>query len=164
VFTTSGLRDRDAVAANRPGQRSLWPHAISGDLPIVLARVTQDDDEAVVRQLVRWRSYIVRRRLKFDLVILDERADEPAERLRKELETGVAAEMLGKAGRSVRAGRASPAGRRCRAARGRSARGAGGGRGSLIEQIERDGDRTPSWRRSLRRARGKAGGAADRPA
>src|SRR5215204_6679826 len=49
VFTSPELRDRDAVAANRLGQRSLWRHAISGDLPIVLARVTQADDESVVR-------------------------------------------------------------------------------------------------------------------
>src|SRR4029453_12128699 len=53
VFTPTGLRDRDAVAANGLGQRSLWRHAISGDLPIVLARVAGADDEAVVRQLVR---------------------------------------------------------------------------------------------------------------
>ena len=33
------LRQPDAVAANRLGQPGLWPHAISGDRPIVLARV-----------------------------------------------------------------------------------------------------------------------------
>ena len=41
VFTNSGLRDLDAVAANRLGQPSLWPHSISGDLPIVLVRVAR---------------------------------------------------------------------------------------------------------------------------
>ena len=45
VFTNSSLRDLAAVAANRMGQPGLWPHAISGDLPIVLARVARDDDE-----------------------------------------------------------------------------------------------------------------------
>ncbi len=98
IFTNSGLRDLDAVAANRLGQASLWPHSISGDLPIVLVRVAQDDDETVVRQLVQWRTYTRRRGLKLDLVILDERAGEPADRLRKELQTGVAGEMLGKPG------------------------------------------------------------------
>ena len=34
VFTNSGLRDLDAISANRLGQASLWPYAISGDLPI----------------------------------------------------------------------------------------------------------------------------------
>ena len=83
VFTSAGLRDRDAVAANRLGQAGLWPHAISGDLPIVLARVAQDDDEEIVRQLVQWRIYTRRRGLKFDLVILDERAGEAADRLKR---------------------------------------------------------------------------------
>ena len=38
------------------------------------------------------------RGLKFDLVILDERAGEPSDQLRKELEIGVAREMFGKSG------------------------------------------------------------------
>jgi cellobiose phosphorylase len=96
VFTNPGLRDCDAVSANRLGQPSLWPYSISGDLPIVLIRVAHVDDEAVVRQLVRWRIYTRHRGLKLDLVILDERASEPADRLRRELHPGVAGEMLGK--------------------------------------------------------------------
>ena len=98
IFTNSGLRDLDAVAVNRLGQPGLWPHSISGDLPIVLVRVAGSDDETVVRQLIQWRIYTRRRGLKLDLVILDERAGESANRLRKELETGVTGEMLGKAG------------------------------------------------------------------
>jgi cellobiose phosphorylase len=96
VFTNSGFRDLVSVASNHLGQPNLWPHAISGDLPIVLVRVVQADDEAVVRQLVRWRIYARSRGLKTDLVILDEREGEPADRLREELETGIAGEMLGK--------------------------------------------------------------------
>jgi cellobiose phosphorylase len=98
VFTNSGFRDLEAAAANRLGQPNLWLHAISGDLPIVLVRVAQADDEAVVRQLLRWCTYTRRRGLKSDLVILDERAGEPADRLRGELETGVTGELLGKPG------------------------------------------------------------------
>ena len=64
----------------------------------MLVRVAGDDDETVVRQLVQWRIYTRRRGLKLDLVILDERAGEPADQLRKELETGVAGDMLGKPG------------------------------------------------------------------
>ena len=96
VFAGSGPRDLGAMAANRLGQQSLWRHAISGDLPIVLARVSDAEDEAVVRQLVRWRGYVVRRRLKLDLVILDERTDDAADRLRQELRAGVVGGMLGK--------------------------------------------------------------------
>ena len=98
IFTNSGFRDLDAVAANRLGQPGLWPHSISGDLPIVLVRVAVVDDETVVRRLVQWRIYTRLRGLKLDLVILDERAGEAADQLRKELQTGVAGEILGKAG------------------------------------------------------------------
>src|SRR5512133_2031510 len=98
IFTNSRLRDLNAVAANRLGQARLWPHSISGDLPIVLVRVAGVDDETVVRQLLQWRIYSRRSGLKLDLVILDERGGEPSDQLRKQLETGVAGEMLGKAG------------------------------------------------------------------
>jgi len=96
VFTNSGLRDLAAVAANRMGQPGLWPHAISGDLPIVLARLAGDDDEGVVRELLRWRIYTRCRGLKLDLVILDERAGDAADRLRAELQGGAAGDLLGK--------------------------------------------------------------------
>ena len=96
VFTNASLRDLAAVAGNRMGQAGLWPHSISGDLPIVLARVAQDDDEEIVRRLVQWRIYTRRRGLKVDLVILDERDGEVADRLRAELQRGAAGEMLGK--------------------------------------------------------------------
>ncbi|HEV8133951.1 MAG TPA: hypothetical protein VGP85_04715 [Pyrinomonadaceae bacterium] len=98
IFTNSGFRDLDAVAANRLGQAGLWPHSISGDLPIVLVRVVGVEDESVVRQLVQWRIYSRTRGLKFDLVILDERVGEAADRLLEELETGAGGEMLKKPG------------------------------------------------------------------
>jgi cellobiose phosphorylase len=97
VFTNGNYRDLDAVAANRLGQSGLWPHALSGDLPIVLARVAQLDDEAIVHQLMQWRVYTRSRGLNFDLVILDERDGKTADRLRQEL-ADAAGEMLGKPG------------------------------------------------------------------
>ncbi|HVK14745.1 MAG TPA: glycosyl transferase family 36, partial [Gemmataceae bacterium] len=57
VFTGPALREPDAVAANRLGQSGLWPHAISGDRPIVLARVSSVADASLIGQLVRWHSY-----------------------------------------------------------------------------------------------------------
>jgi cellobiose phosphorylase len=97
IFTNRGLRDLDAIAANRLGQSGLWPHGISGDLPIVLARVAATDDESLVRQLVHWHDYTRRRGLELDLVILDERGNEAAGLFRTEL-TERAGEMAGKPG------------------------------------------------------------------
>ena len=98
IFTNPGFRDLDAVAENRLGQRELWPHSISGDLPIVLVRVVGVDAETFVRQLVEWHLYTRRRCLKSDLVILDQRSGEAADQLRKELEFGAASEIFGKPG------------------------------------------------------------------
>src|SRR4029434_1581884 len=47
---------------------------------------------------IQWRMYTRRRGLKLDLVILDERPGEPAERLQKELQAGVAGEIFDKPG------------------------------------------------------------------
>ena len=137
VFTNSGLRDVDAASANRLGQPSLWPYSISGDLPIVLIRVAQVEDEAVVRQLVRWRIYTRHRGLKVDLVILDQRASESADRLQRELQTGVAGEILGKSGGVffLTADRVPTDVAVLLAAAARAV--LGGGRGSLTEQIDR---------------------------
>ena len=98
VFTNAQLRQPDSVAKNRLGQPRLWPHSISGDLPIVLVHVAAAGDEVLVRQLLQWHAYTRRRGMELDLVILDQRAGEAAERLRTELQTDVAREILGKPG------------------------------------------------------------------
>jgi cyclic beta-1,2-glucan synthetase len=39
------------------GQEGLWPHAISGDLPILLVRVLEGDDLPLVRQVLQAQEY-----------------------------------------------------------------------------------------------------------
>jgi cellobiose phosphorylase len=97
VFTGPALRRPDAVAANRQGQPGLWPHAISGDRPIVLVRVAGPDDLSLAHELVRWHAYARRRGLDPDLVMLDERRGAPGELL-ADLQAGPAAPLLGKPG------------------------------------------------------------------
>jgi cellobiose phosphorylase len=76
----------------------LWPHAVSGDLPIVLVRVAAPDDEPLVRQLVQWHAYTRGRGLTLDLVIMDERPGDAGDRLKADLQGGVAGPLLGKPG------------------------------------------------------------------
>ena len=54
------------------GQRALWRYGISGDLPIILARIDQIRDRAIVRQLLRAHEYWGWKGLTVDLVILNE--------------------------------------------------------------------------------------------
>jgi cyclic beta-1,2-glucan synthetase len=53
---------------------TLWPHGISGDLPIVLLRIDEIGDLSIVRQLLRAFEYWRLKRLSVDIVILNERA------------------------------------------------------------------------------------------
>jgi cellobiose phosphorylase len=137
VFTSSALRQTDAVAANRLGQPSLWPHGISGDLPIVLVRVAAPEDHFLVRQLVQWHAYARNRGLTLDLVFMDERPGDAADQLKADLQGGVAGQLVGKSGGVfVLAAEKLPADDRLLLAA--AARAVlGGGRGSLAEQIDR---------------------------
>jgi cellobiose phosphorylase len=136
VFTGSSLRDAEAVAANRLGQRGLWPHGISGDLPIVLLRVAPPDDNSLVGQLVRWHGYTRARGLSLDLVILDERPGEAGDRLQADLRGGPAGPLLGKPGGVfvLAADRVPADDRVLLAAAARAV--LGGGRGSLADQVD----------------------------
>jgi len=75
LYSDSTLRPSSDVL--RRGARkasTLWAHGISGDLPIVLLRVGQDDDLVLVRQLLRAHEYWRLKQLAVDLVIVNERA------------------------------------------------------------------------------------------
>ena len=71
-----------ADASSRPGSETikrgagaasqLWVHGISGDLPIVLLRIEQSNDLAIVRQLLLAHEYWRTKQLSVDLVILSE--------------------------------------------------------------------------------------------
>ena len=80
------LRDLDAVARNRCGQRDLWKFGISGDLPILLARVTDDDGVALVADLLKAHEYLRRKGLVFDLIILNQHAVTYLQNLHETLE------------------------------------------------------------------------------
>ena len=51
---------------------ALWRHGISGDVPIVLVRIDQVEDQGIVRQLLRAHEYWKMKGLAVDLVIVNE--------------------------------------------------------------------------------------------
>ena len=65
-------RVRTRLRSNELGQAGLWPHGISGDLPILLVRVIGDDDVALVRQVLQAQEYWRLKGLSADVVILNE--------------------------------------------------------------------------------------------
>nr|WP_297459935.1 glucoamylase family protein [uncultured Halomonas sp.] len=79
----------DAIDRGAGPQSGLWPHAISGDLPIVLLRIDEIGDIAQVRQLLRAHEYWRMKRLAVDLVIVNERASSYVQDLQIAIETAV---------------------------------------------------------------------------
>ena len=102
----------DAIRRGGGGPAALWAQGISGDLPIVLVRIDDIEDIAIVRQLLRAHEYWRMKQLAVDLVILNERASSYVQDLQIALET------LVRTSQSRAADRSGPrARRRVRAAR-----------------------------------------------
>ena len=74
IIYATGLRRAAAsvLAKNVRGQSGLWGHGISGDLPIVLLRITDLGKIELVRQLIHAHAYWRFKGLPVDLVIWNE--------------------------------------------------------------------------------------------
>ncbi|MDH3919506.1 MAG: glycosyl transferase, partial [Rhodospirillales bacterium] len=79
----------EAIIRGAGSQSGLWPHAISGDLPIVLLRIDDIADIAQVRQLLRAHEYWRMKSLDVDLVIVNEHASSYLQDLQIAIETAV---------------------------------------------------------------------------
>jgi len=73
LYVDASLRAAPEIRQrNELGQSGLWPHSISGDLPILLVRVVEEDDLPLVRQVLRAQDYWRLKGLHADVVILNE--------------------------------------------------------------------------------------------
>jgi cyclic beta-1,2-glucan synthetase len=73
LYANASLRaDASVLGKNRRGQSGLWGYAISGDLPIVLLRISDPANIGLVRQLVQAHAYWRLKGLVVDLVIWNE--------------------------------------------------------------------------------------------
>src|SRR5213078_3814506 len=73
LFADGSLRAHpETILSNELGQAGLWPHGISGDLPILLVRVIGDEDVVLVRQVLQAQEYWRLKGLSADVVILNE--------------------------------------------------------------------------------------------
>ena len=75
IFPVGAYRAPSSILRrNRKGQSGLWGYGISGDLPIVLLRISDADNLHLVRDLLRAHAYWRMRGLLTDLVIWNEDA------------------------------------------------------------------------------------------
>ena len=90
LYCDSSLRaSRDILEKNQLGPSALWPHGISGDLPIVLVRIDDENDLEIVKQLLRAHEYWRLKRLAVDLVILNDRPPSYASDLQQALDAAI---------------------------------------------------------------------------
>jgi cyclic beta-1,2-glucan synthetase len=88
LYADPSLRpSSEALRRGGGGPPTLWAQGISGDLPIVLARIDNIEEVAIVRQLLRAHEYWRMKQLAVDLVILNERASSYVQDLQVALET-----------------------------------------------------------------------------
>ena len=79
----------DAIRRGGGTPAALWAQGISGDIPIVLVRIDDIEDLAIVGQVLRAHEYWRMKQLAVDLVILNERASSYVQDLQIALETTV---------------------------------------------------------------------------
>ncbi len=101
IYSDPSLRPTPTLlASNERGARGLWPHGISGDLPIVVVRIDEVDDIDIVRQLLRAQEYWRLKLLDVDLVIINEHGATYADLMQGSLEAVVRAIRLTSGGDS----------------------------------------------------------------
>ena len=81
----------ETIESGSGGQPGLWHLGISGDLPIILVRISDIDQLDVAREALQAVEYWRMKRLAVDLVILNERASSYVQDLQIALETLVRA-------------------------------------------------------------------------
>ena len=88
------------------GASALWPHGISGDVPIVLVRIDDTGDQEIVRQLLRAHEYWRLKQLPVDLVLVNEQGTSYLQDLEAALQTLVRTSQskFGRAGDAAHGG------------------------------------------------------------
>ena len=92
----------NVLRSNRRGQSGLWSYGISGDVPIVLLRVSNPEKVEIVQQVIQAHSYWRMKGLTVDLVILNEDVSVYRQSLHEQITSviasGIEAQMLDKPG------------------------------------------------------------------
>jgi cyclic beta-1,2-glucan glucanotransferase len=95
LYSDSSLRPSpDVLSATSLEINTLWSQGISGDLPIVLARIDDPDDVEIIRQLLRAHEYWRMKQLSADVVIINEKAPSYVQELQTSLEALVRGSQL----------------------------------------------------------------------
>ncbi len=86
LYVDGSLRaPAEILQRNTKQQPGLWAYGISGDLPVILVRISEIEEAEIVRQLLRAHEYWRLKGLPIDLVILNEHPSSYAQGLQEYL-------------------------------------------------------------------------------
>ena len=95
IYSDASLRpSSEVLSQSNVDLSTLWAQGISGDLPIVLARIDNDQDIDMVRQLLRAHEYWRMKHLSADVVIINEKPPSYLQDLQGSLEALVHGSQL----------------------------------------------------------------------
>lgn len=80
-----------SITAGSGPQSGLWPHGISGDLPIILFRIADAEDASRLLELLAAHEYLRMHQLAVDVVILNDRSASYVQDLQTMIESAVRA-------------------------------------------------------------------------
>ncbi|HQW24048.1 MAG TPA: cyclic beta 1-2 glucan synthetase, partial [Bacteroidia bacterium] len=99
IFANPFLRANPAILIkNQRGQSGLWGYSISGDLPIVLLKVENQENVHLVKQLIQAHTYWQLKGLKVDLVIWNEDHGGYRQLLQNQIQALISADVADKPG------------------------------------------------------------------
>ena len=92
IYAASAMRpSSDTILRGSGAQSGLWAQGISGDLPIVLLRISEIEDIGIVRELLQAHEYWRLKQHAVDLIILNDRQSSYVQELQIAIETLVRA-------------------------------------------------------------------------
>ena len=95
IYSDASLRpSSDALSRTSLDLPTLWAQGISGDLPVVLARIDNEQDIEMIRQLLRAHEYWRMKQLSADVVIINEKPPSYMQDLQGSLEALVHGSQL----------------------------------------------------------------------
>lgn len=86
VYPTASMRSSGQTLEAAQSQADLWPLGISGDLPILVVRISDRADIDMVRQIIRAFEYWRLKMFSVDIVLLNEHSPSYVQELQQELE------------------------------------------------------------------------------
>lgn len=99
IYTNTAMRaDPSVIVKNKRRQSGLWGYSISGDLPIVLLQVENQNSIELAKALVKAHTYWRLKGLKVDLVIWNEDHDVYRQALQTQIQSLIPNDMVDKPG------------------------------------------------------------------